>query len=71
LYPDADVGGRCGEDVPGLAGRETSKLGDVVLDDETTGAVVTWLLTNPAAVEPNGRNLEAQDVWNELGLLLR
>jgi NAD(P)-dependent dehydrogenase (short-subunit alcohol dehydrogenase family) len=36
---------------------------------DVVGAVVTWLLTDPAAAEPNGRNLEAQDVCRELGLL--
>jgi NAD(P)-dependent dehydrogenase (short-subunit alcohol dehydrogenase family) len=36
---------------------------------DVVGAVVTWLVTDPAAVEPNGRNVEAQDVCKELGLL--
>jgi NAD(P)-dependent dehydrogenase (short-subunit alcohol dehydrogenase family) len=36
---------------------------------DVVGAVVTWLVTDPAAAEPNGRNLEAQDVCRELGLL--
>jgi NAD(P)-dependent dehydrogenase (short-subunit alcohol dehydrogenase family) len=36
---------------------------------DVVGAVVRWLVTDPAAVEPNGRNLEAQDVCKELGLL--
>jgi NAD(P)-dependent dehydrogenase (short-subunit alcohol dehydrogenase family) len=36
---------------------------------EVVGAVVRWLLTDPSAMEPNGRNLEAQDVCRELGLL--
>jgi len=36
---------------------------------DVVGAVVAWLVTNPAAAEPNGRNLEAQDVCRELGLL--
>jgi len=33
------------------------------------GTVVAWLVTDPTAVEPNGRNIEAQDVCRELGLL--
>ena len=33
------------------------------------GAVVAWLVTDPAAAEPNGRTIEAQDVCRELGLL--
>ncbi len=33
------------------------------------GAVVAWLVTDPSAAEPNGRNLEAQDVCRELKLL--
>jgi NAD(P)-dependent dehydrogenase (short-subunit alcohol dehydrogenase family) len=33
------------------------------------GAVVTWLVTNPVAAQPNGRSIEAQDVCRELGLL--
>jgi NAD(P)-dependent dehydrogenase (short-subunit alcohol dehydrogenase family) len=33
------------------------------------GAVVAWLVTDPSAAEPNGRNLEAQDVCRELHLL--
>ena len=36
---------------------------------DVMGAVVAWLLTDPAAVEPNGRNMEAQDVCRELNLL--
>jgi NAD(P)-dependent dehydrogenase (short-subunit alcohol dehydrogenase family) len=36
---------------------------------DVVGAVVTWLVTDPKAAEPNGRNLEAQDVCRELGLL--
>jgi NAD(P)-dependent dehydrogenase (short-subunit alcohol dehydrogenase family) len=36
---------------------------------DVVGAVVAWLVTDPAAAEPNGRNLEAQDVCRELGLL--
>ena len=40
---------------------------------DVVGAVVAWLVTNPAAaeatVEPNGRNFEAQDVCRDLGLL--
>jgi NAD(P)-dependent dehydrogenase (short-subunit alcohol dehydrogenase family) len=36
---------------------------------DVMGAVVAWLVTDPAAAEPNGRNLEAQDVCRELGLL--
>jgi NAD(P)-dependent dehydrogenase (short-subunit alcohol dehydrogenase family) len=36
---------------------------------DVVGAVVTWLVTDPAAAEPNGRNLEAQDVCRDLGLL--
>jgi NAD(P)-dependent dehydrogenase (short-subunit alcohol dehydrogenase family) len=36
---------------------------------DVVGAVVRWLVTDPAAAEPNGRNLEAQDVCRELGLL--
>jgi NAD(P)-dependent dehydrogenase (short-subunit alcohol dehydrogenase family) len=33
------------------------------------GAVVAWLVTDPSAAEPNGRNIEAQDVCRELKLL--
>lgn len=36
---------------------------------DVVGAVVSWLVTDPAAADPNGRNLEAQDVCRELGLL--
>jgi NAD(P)-dependent dehydrogenase (short-subunit alcohol dehydrogenase family) len=36
---------------------------------DVVGAVVAWLVTDPAAAEPNGRNLEAQDVCRELDLL--
>lgn len=36
---------------------------------DVVGAVVTWLVTDPAAAEPNGRNLEAQDVCREMNLL--
>ena len=36
---------------------------------DVVGAVVAWLVTDPAAAEPNGRNIEAQDVCKELGLL--
>jgi len=36
---------------------------------DVVGAVVAWLVTDPAAAEPNGRNLESQDVCKELGLL--
>jgi NAD(P)-dependent dehydrogenase (short-subunit alcohol dehydrogenase family) len=40
---------------------------------DVMGAVVAWLVTNPVAAEaiaePNGRNLEAQDVCRDLGLL--
>jgi NAD(P)-dependent dehydrogenase (short-subunit alcohol dehydrogenase family) len=36
---------------------------------DVVGAVVTWLVTDPAAVEPNGRNVEAQEVCRQLGLL--
>ena len=36
---------------------------------DVVGAVVAWLVTDPAAAEPNGRNLEAQDVCRELKLL--
>jgi NAD(P)-dependent dehydrogenase (short-subunit alcohol dehydrogenase family) len=36
---------------------------------DVVGAVVAWLVTDPAAAEPNGRNIEAQDVCSELGLL--
>jgi NAD(P)-dependent dehydrogenase (short-subunit alcohol dehydrogenase family) len=36
---------------------------------DVVGAVVAWLVTDPPAAEPNGRNLEAQDVCRELGLL--
>jgi NAD(P)-dependent dehydrogenase (short-subunit alcohol dehydrogenase family) len=36
---------------------------------DVVGAVVSWLVTDPAAAEPNGRNVEAQDVCRELGLL--
>ena len=36
---------------------------------DVVGAVVTWLVTDPEAAEPNGRNLEAQDVCRSLRLL--
>lgn len=36
---------------------------------DVVGAVVTWLVTDPGAAEPNGRNIEAQDVCRDLGLL--
>lgn len=36
---------------------------------DVVGAVVAWLATDPAAAEPNGRCLEAQDVCRDLGLL--
>ena len=36
---------------------------------DVVGAVVAWLVTDPAAAEPNGRNIEAQDVCRELHLL--
>ena len=36
---------------------------------DTVGAVVAWLVTDPDAAEPNGRNIEAQDVCRERGLL--
>jgi NAD(P)-dependent dehydrogenase (short-subunit alcohol dehydrogenase family) len=36
---------------------------------DVVGAVVAWLTTDPAAAEPNGRNIEAQDVCRERGLL--
>ena len=34
VFADADVSGRCREDLRGLAGREPSQLGNVGLDDE-------------------------------------
>jgi NAD(P)-dependent dehydrogenase (short-subunit alcohol dehydrogenase family) len=36
---------------------------------DVVGAVVAWLVTDPAAAEPNGRSLEAQDVCRDLRLL--
>jgi NAD(P)-dependent dehydrogenase (short-subunit alcohol dehydrogenase family) len=36
---------------------------------DAVGAVVAWLVTDPAAAEPNGRNIEAQDICRERGLL--
>jgi len=36
---------------------------------DVVGAVVTWVVTDPDAFEPNGRNIEAQDVCRELDLL--
>jgi NAD(P)-dependent dehydrogenase (short-subunit alcohol dehydrogenase family) len=36
---------------------------------EVVGAVVAWLVTDPAAAQPNGRSIEAQDVCAERGLL--
>jgi NAD(P)-dependent dehydrogenase (short-subunit alcohol dehydrogenase family) len=36
---------------------------------DVVGAVVVWLVTDPSAAEPNGRNIESQDVCRELGLL--
>jgi NAD(P)-dependent dehydrogenase (short-subunit alcohol dehydrogenase family) len=36
---------------------------------DVVGAVVAWLVTDPAAAEPNGRNVEAQEVCRDLHLL--
>jgi NAD(P)-dependent dehydrogenase (short-subunit alcohol dehydrogenase family) len=36
---------------------------------DVVGAVVAWLVTDPAAAQPNGRSVEAQDVCAERGLL--
>lgn len=36
---------------------------------DVVGAVVAWLVTDPAAAEPNGRNIEAQEVCRSLRLL--
>jgi NAD(P)-dependent dehydrogenase (short-subunit alcohol dehydrogenase family) len=36
---------------------------------DVVGAVVAWLVTDPAAAEPNGRNIEVQDVCRDRGLL--
>jgi NAD(P)-dependent dehydrogenase (short-subunit alcohol dehydrogenase family) len=36
---------------------------------DVVGAVVAWLVTDPAAAEPNGRAIEAQDVCRDLDLL--
>ncbi|WP_319447184.1 MULTISPECIES: SDR family oxidoreductase [unclassified Mycobacterium] len=36
---------------------------------DVVGAVVAWLVTDPAAAQPNGRSIEAQDVCAERGLL--
>lgn len=36
---------------------------------DVVGAVVAWLVTDPAAAEPNGRSVDAQDVCRDLGLL--
>lgn len=36
---------------------------------DAIGAVVAWLVTEPAAFKPNGRSIEAQDVCRERGLL--
>lgn len=36
---------------------------------DVVGAVVAWLVTDPAAAEPNGRNVEAQEVCRALHLL--
>jgi NAD(P)-dependent dehydrogenase (short-subunit alcohol dehydrogenase family) len=36
---------------------------------DAVGAVVAWLVTDPEGAEPNGRNIEAQDVCRERGLL--
>lgn len=36
---------------------------------DVVGAVVTWLVTDPTAAQPNGRSIEAQDVCRERGLL--
>jgi len=36
---------------------------------DVVGAVVAWLVTDPAAAEPNGRSVESQDVCRDLGLL--
>jgi NAD(P)-dependent dehydrogenase (short-subunit alcohol dehydrogenase family) len=36
---------------------------------DVVGAVVTWLVTEPEAAEPNGRNLEAQDECRDHNLL--
>ena len=36
---------------------------------DVVGAVVAWLVTDPAAAEPNGRTVQAQDVCRALDLL--
>jgi NAD(P)-dependent dehydrogenase (short-subunit alcohol dehydrogenase family) len=36
---------------------------------DVVGAVVAWLVTDPAAALPNGRNIEAQDACREHGLV--
>jgi NAD(P)-dependent dehydrogenase (short-subunit alcohol dehydrogenase family) len=36
---------------------------------DVVGAVVAWLVTDPAAAQPNGRSVDAQDVCRDLGLL--
>jgi NAD(P)-dependent dehydrogenase (short-subunit alcohol dehydrogenase family) len=36
---------------------------------DVVGAVVAWLVTDPAAAQPNGRSIEAQEVCAERGLV--
>jgi NAD(P)-dependent dehydrogenase (short-subunit alcohol dehydrogenase family) len=36
---------------------------------DVPGAVCAWLVTNPAAAEPNGRTVHAPNICKELGLL--
>jgi NAD(P)-dependent dehydrogenase (short-subunit alcohol dehydrogenase family) len=36
---------------------------------DVVGAVVVWLVTDPAAAEPNGRTVQAQEVCRDLNLL--
>ena len=36
---------------------------------DVPGAVAAWLVTDPAAAEPNGRTVNAPEICAELGLL--
>lgn len=36
---------------------------------DVVGAVVVWLVTDPAAADPNGRTVQAQQVCRDLNLL--
>src|SRR3954451_2259083 len=72
----ADAGIRCFNVQPGLIateriGQDMAKFGiaNVGAPPEVVAKVVTWLVTDPAAVEFNGRNIEAQYFCHERGFL--